>query len=156
MRRRLLLDTNLLILFVVGLTDVRMIARHRRLRIYDPIDFAYVSDLVAISDGLASCPNVLTEASNLIGQIAEPDKSRILSRYRALFGEIDEGFVPSSTAAQRPEFERLGLADAVLLFMASEGGALLTDDLPLYLAAANSGVEAINYNHIRRNRPDYT
>jgi hypothetical protein len=154
--RRLLLDTNLLILLVVGLTDLRIIARHKRLQhTYDVTDFREIVEYVRISDGLVFCPHVLAETSNLLRQTSEPDKSRISDRYRLLIGSVNETLVSSLAAANHPEFNRLGLTDSVLLLMSAEGGALITDDLPLFLAAQRTGAEAINYNHVRQNRPDF-
>jgi hypothetical protein len=55
----------------------------------------------------------------------------------------------------RDEFIRLGLTDSVLLELGRSGATLLTVDLDLYLAALDAGLNVINYNHLKENRPDF-
>jgi hypothetical protein len=45
-------------------------------------------------------------------------------------------------------FERLGLTDAAIMALVGEV-EILTDDLPLYLAASRSGVGVTNFTHLR-------
>ena len=48
----------------------------------------------------------------------------------------------------RPEYLRLGLTDAVPLQALQAGIVLVTDDLNLYLAASNAGLDALNFSHV--------
>ena len=93
-------------------------------------------------------PNVLTEASNLLGQHGEPEVSLIFRTFRALIKEAEEFFVKSETAAENKHFVRLGLTDAALLEVVSKSNPLITADLDLYLAAsAKDGQAAFNFFH---------
>ena len=95
-------------------------------------------------------PNTLTEASNLLGQHGEPQRSRLLLMLRALIEQSPESVVASVEAARHDVFPRLGLTDAALLEVVSADAPLLTVDLDLYVAALASGDEAaINFNHWR-------
>lgn len=152
----LLLDTNLPVLLVVGLTDLSYIAKHKRLSGYDEKDFEIVNGYVAGSDRLIICPNVASETSNLLRQIAEPARSQIGSAFAEIIGRIEESYVPSVDAASMPEHLRLGITDSVLLLLAKTDATLLTADLDLYLAAAHRNLSTINYNHIREQRADYS
>jgi len=67
----------------------------------------------------------------------------------------EEQVIKSKVAVGRKEFIRLGLTDAVLLELAHKGATLSTVDLALYLAARASGLNAINYNHVREQRVDF-
>lgn len=153
--RLLLLDTNLLILFVVGLTNRSYIAKHKRLQAYDVEDFKIVSGLIEDSLGLLFVPNVLTEASNLLRQIKDPIRSEIGKIFGDIVGRVNEQYLPSVDVVVTPNFARLGLTDAVLIKLAESGGDLLSDDLDLYLAAHALGLNAVNYNQIRDMRPDF-
>ena len=151
----ILLDTNILVLVAVGLTDIRYIRRHKRLQTFDETDFQIVCDLIDSSSGVIFSPNILTETSNLIRYVGEPMKSEIAMTFSGMIERTEEQYIPSASAVSRSEHVRLGLADAVLLRLAETGATLLTDDHLLYLAAASGGLNAINYNHIREQRPDY-
>ena len=93
-------------------------------------------------------PNTLTEASNLLAQHGEPQRSRFLEALRILIEENEEIVVASKTASQNSEFTRLGLTDAGLLEVISESSPLITVDFALYLAATKreSG-SAYNFRH---------
>lgn len=104
---------------------------------------------------LLFCPNVLTETSNLIRHAPEPIDREIAGTLSALATSSDETWISSPHAMQHSEYRRLGLTDAVLLTLAAKGGALLTLDLDLYLAAARAGHEVINFNHLRAERPGF-
>lgn len=152
----LVLDANLSILVAVGLTKRDYIPKHKRLQGYDEIDFETVTRIIENSTKLVLTPNVLTETSNLINYIGEPIRSEVMSVFGRIINSTVEKVIESRLAVQRPEYLRLGLTDAVLLALTqSLKGTLLTVDLGLYLAALDAGLEAINYNHIKAQRPDY-
>ena len=146
----LFIDANLIVLLVVGLVGRDLIARHRRTRTFAVEDYDRLTQVISRVDKLRVTPNTLTEASNLLGQHREPQRSRLLLKLRALIEQSPETVVASVDAARRDEFPRLGLADAALLEIVSADAPLLTVDLDLYRAALASGEEAaINFNHWR-------
>ena len=143
-------DANLLVLLVAGRSARRLIARHRRLRDYSVADYHRLVDLLARVDQLFVTPNTLTEASNLLAQHAEPERSRLLDQLRALIHRSEEVVVVSRDAAAGAAFLRHGLTDAVLLEVVSEEIPLLTIDGGLYQEALGSGREtAVNFEHVR-------
>ena len=146
----LFIDANLIVLLVVGLVGRDLIARHRRTRTFAVEDYDRLTQAISRVGKLRVTPNTLTEASNLLGQHGEPQRSRLLLKLRALIEQSPETVVASVDAARRDEFPRLGLADAALLEIVSADTPLLTVDLDLYVAALASGEEAaINFNHWR-------
>ncbi len=95
-------------------------------------------------------PNALTEASNLLSQHGEPERSHLLKALRRLIENTDEVIVASVQASRHPSFHRLGLTDAALLEIVSPEAPLLTVDLQLYVEALKGGkYRALNFNHIR-------
>ena len=105
---------------------------------------------ISLVDNVRVTPNTLTEASNLLGQHREPQRSQLLLTLRTLIEQSTETVVASVDAARRDVFPRLGLTDAALLDVVSADAPLLTVDLDLYVAALVSGDEAaINFNHWR-------
>jgi hypothetical protein len=153
MGKTVVLDTNLLVLLVVGLTNRKYISAHGRLRAYTVDDFDLLSELIGLSAGVVVTPNTLTEASDLLRQkIREPAKSEIAGVFQVLIQKLHERYVSSIAASTREEFLRIGLADSVLLEIGKEDVVILSADLDLCVAAEMAGYTAINFNH-ERDRP---
>ncbi len=149
MKGGLLIDTNLLVLFVVGTAAKEYIAKHKKLTAFTVEDYDMLVKIVAGASEVLVTPNTLTETSNLAAYIGEPARSKVLDVLRAVSTTSQELYVPSSTAAHRREFIRLGLADAALLEVAAKNVTLLTTDFDLYNAALTQGAKALNFNHLR-------
>lgn len=150
---RVALDANLLLLLVVGATARRFIRYSKRLGAYREPDFDLVLGIIRSASELIVTPNVLTEVSNLAPQgISEPGASEVGLVLADLARRSREVYVPSRDAVERPEYRRLGLTDAVLMDVALTGAVLWTDDLALYLAAAERGVPSCNFTYLRRER----
>lgn len=145
-----ILDSNLLVLLVVGSESRDLISRHRRLEHYSAEDYDILLELLKDADQLLVTPNTLTEASNLIRQRGEPERSLLMRRLQFLIHGSKEIVVASVDASSHEKFERLGLTDAALLEIACSDTPLLTVDFDLYLAALESGEErAVNFTHYR-------
>ena len=66
------LDTNLLVLLVVGSESRELISKHRRLEHYSAEDYDILVELLQNAENLFVTPNTLTETSNLVSQHGEP------------------------------------------------------------------------------------
>jgi hypothetical protein len=146
----LLIDTNLLVLFVVGTAAKEYIAKHKKLTAFTVEDYDRLVKIIARASEVLVTPNTLTETSNLAAYINEPARSKVLDVLRKVIASASqERYVPSSVAAERKEFVRLGLADAALLEIAAKDVTLLTTDFDLYNTALKKGAQALNFNHLR-------
>ena len=146
-----LVDTNLLVLFIVGTASPSYIQRHKRLTEFDEEDYKLLVRLLSNASDVFVTPNTLTETSNLAGYISEPARSQVYRVLQKITNESTEIVIPSKSAVARTEFIRLGLTDAALIHATTENTVLLTADLSLYLAATAAGAIAMNFNHIRDN-----
>ena len=145
---RIFVDANLLVLLVVGRTNKNLIEKHRRLREFQKKDYDTLIGILNQVDKILVTPNTLTEASNLLAQHGEPERSRFFEVLRILIEENEEIVVTSKTASQNVEFKRLGLTDAGLLEVISNSNPLITVDLALYLAAiSKESGSAYNFRH---------
>lgn len=150
MRPYLAVDTNLLVLFVVGATALDYISKHKKLyNEFCASDYAFLQDTIANSSGIIVTPHVLAETSNLLAYVGEPAKSEIFMVFKAMIAETKETLIRSAQASTRDEFSRLGLTDAALLELCGDDVILLTCDTDLWLAALNKGLQALNFTHMR-------
>ena len=107
-------------------------------------------DITAAAERVFVTPNTLTEASNLLAQHRDPERSRLMARLRLLIHGSEEVVVSSSDASSNTEFRRLGLTDAALLQVVTADTPVITVDLGLYVAAAREDPSAaLNFDHYR-------
>ncbi len=140
------IDTNLLVLLVVGSVDRELIATHRRTRTFTAENY---DSLLSVTGKLQVfvTPNTLTEASNLL---ANRRDTRFLDKLQILIEKSKEIVVTSVTAAHNSAFARLGLTDAALLEVVSTEKPLITVDLELYSAALAKGEKAaVNFTYLQ-------
>ena len=145
-------DTNLLVLLVVGRVGRDLIAKHRRLRAYTAEDYDVLIDLIGRVERVFVTPNTLTETSNLLSQHGEPERSRLLAMLRSIIRNSEEVVIASAVASSNEDFIRFGLTDTALLEAVSEETPLLTVDFNLYDAAirkSRNAPTAVNFRHLR-------
>jgi hypothetical protein len=148
-RNALFIDTNLLLVLLVGAMDPDQVERFKRTRAYSREDYVMLAVFVSGYRHMLTTPNVLTEVSNLLGQLTGSLRRRALVALGALTGELREKYLPSTDLVVHPHFPLLGLADISIIRSVNTGVTVLTDDLPLYAELSSAGVDVINFNHLR-------
>ena len=146
------IDANLLVLLVVGSAGRELIPKHRRLQEYTAEDYDALLDLLEGVECIFVTPNTLTEASNLLGQHGQPERSRFFERLRFLIENTREVVISSRLAVSNADFGRLGLTDAALIEAVTEDVPLLTTDFILYVAAmrkSRNAPTAVNFLRFR-------
>ncbi len=148
-RRRVLLDANILLLLVAGWTDRRIIQVHKRLRMFRDTDFDLIATFIGDDGELVLLQSIITETSNILRYIQDPYKTALLTTMQSLVDTCDELSVISRQAVTRAEFVRLGFTDAAILQAMDSEIVLLTADLDLFLAALAGGLTAFNFHQLR-------
>ena len=144
----LLLDTNVLLLFLVGSKYPDRIGT-KRLKAFDVAHLDKVIKICRDHRVHITLPNILTEVSNFLGsgqQQLVPDGVETLRDY---CGFVREMYVPSPEVVSDPVFSRLGLTDTAILRLADEKVEVLTIDFQLHGRLIEKGVKAVNILHFR-------
>jgi hypothetical protein len=147
--KTLVLDTALLTLLIVGLTDRKYIAAHKRLSQFVEEDFDLLVAALEQAEMLVVTPNTMTETSNWLRHIKEPARARIQKVFAGFIHRSREIYVSSTDAVDRPEFLQLDLTDSVILEVAKSDVVVLSTDLNLCIAAEVAEYAAVNFNHLR-------
>jgi len=144
----LLIDANLLVLYMIGTVNKSRITKFKRTEKYTARDFEALRSILAQFARVITTPHILTEVSNLARPLGKEQAafSRAFSRW---IDAADERFEASREIARQPLFARLGLTDAAVASATRKEMLVLTDDLDLYLALARAGADCINFSHIR-------
>ena len=150
MKGVVVIDTNLLVLLVVGSASRNYIQKHKRLSDYTPEDFDLLGLILSEFSEIVFLPHILAEVSNIARQIDFPAKRQVQAAFRVLVTTCVEFPVQSISGVQREEFGRVGLTDAVILhFLALNANGinptLLTSDTELANLAQSLGYSVIDY-----------
>lgn len=147
--RGLLLDTNLLLVYVIGLWNPKQVGQFKRTASFCLEDFELLARLVQFFDQVITTPNILTEVNSLSNQLSEDFKSTYYSRFSEQIRLLNECYVPSLDVASMQTFARFGLTDSVIQQLTRDKYLVLTDDLKLSLHLQTNGIDALNFNHLR-------
>jgi hypothetical protein len=140
-------DSNLLLLLIVGAVDPLLIEKHRRTSAYSQEDYILLTTLLQPVTHLLTTPHVATEVNNLLGTL--PDSFRFTSLLRDILLRARESYERSSILVSDIVWQRLGIADTALTRV-SKHRLVLTDDLNLALTLERAGSNVINFNHLRQ------
>ena len=144
----LALDTNILLLWIVGAATGRVLGK--RLKSYCDDDLTILRSCIEGHDRLIVTPNVWTEVSNVWHWGIEGSARRTIQQ--TLLGAIPSSLEiskPSREVAADPDFGRLDLADCAWLAVLDQDMTLLTDDVALCDTAVSRGFEAVNFTRLR-------
>jgi hypothetical protein len=147
--RRLLLDTNVLLVLLVGSVRRDLVCKHPRTRAYDEAAFDLLGAIVRQYPHILLTPHILAETTNLL----KDDRHIRPQEYTAII-EILRGAretqVPKDTLLAHPHFVNVGAADSSILEVSGDPEVhVLTADLELWGLLKRSGRKVTNFNHIR-------
>lgn len=145
----LLVDTNLLLLYLAGSYDKRLIGRFKRIAKYDATDFVRVSSMIRLAGALVSTAHILTEVSNLSMQMPERDYQDYFRWIARTGSAINERQIEAQRIFSNELFPRMGMTDSGIMELAPNSYLVLTDDFPLANRLEHMKVDVINYNHVR-------
>lgn len=157
MNPALVLDSNLLVLYITGLASKSYINSNKRLRANSYSHFVLLDEFISEASNILLTPNTVTERSNLLDCFKNPaERADVSVVLHALLKECGERYVPSVDACERPEFRAVGITDTVLLTLSTKPSVLLTSDHDLVQAAIRAGCAALNFTHEADNRGLYS
>jgi predicted nucleic acid-binding protein len=146
----LLIDTNLLVLFIVGSVNRNRIDNFKRTSKYSKEDFDLLLGVISgLGKPLYTVAHVLAEVSNLT-VLQGPERLLARQVLKATVAVLKEPEMESVRASDAKEYPALGLVDAAIATVARENDcAVLTDDLDLYVALINRGIPTFNFTHLQ-------
>lgn len=145
-----LLDSNLLLLLVVGMCDRQQVATFKRLNTFVVEDYDLLVAIVSDFRRIYLTPNVVTEVSNLAGALSGELRRRCFEILAILIRRAEELVIRSTVASEHDMFVEFGVTDVVLEICAGDPPLVLTVDFPLAQILAARGRPVVNFNHLRR------
>lgn len=148
----ILIDTNILILWVVGTVNRERISRFNRTKTFTPNDYDILSQLLDYFSRVVTTPHILTEVNSLMNTLGEPERStglQILGEALQNSDKVYEEYRESSQIMQNNQFYKFGLTDCGIMEVCQGRYLVLTDDFKLAGYLFSQNIDTINFNHIR-------
>jgi hypothetical protein len=145
--KRVLLDANLLLLFLIGSYERSRITRFKRTAVFSENDFDILTSLMTAFRAVVTTPHVLTEVSNLANSLPEhlkPSWSEHFAAHTAAFLEL---FTPAVEIMNQPSFSLFGLTDAAVHTIAVDT-LILTEDFPLSGFLRSQDIPVLNFREL--------
>ena len=146
------IDTNALIVLVVGMIDKSLISSHRRTSIYEIVDFENLAYLIGDLDRIVTTPNVLTEVDNLLNNFQKGHRWTYFQVLKELISNSTEQFIQSKLCLNLDAFFELGLTDTGVLEICKNCDFLITGDSRLSDYASAYGIRVVDLVKIRNQR----
>ncbi|HXG65552.1 MAG TPA: PIN domain-containing protein [Blastocatellia bacterium] len=148
-QKGILIDTNILLLYFIGSFDPNLISNFKRTIQFTVEDYKILLLLLRPFEKLITTPNILTEVSNLSGQLGEPARTSYFQVFAEKIALLEEHYIHSHEAAAQEDFLRFGLTDTNTFNLSKDQYLVLTDDFRLSQCLQKKDIDAINFNHIR-------
>ena len=153
----IILDTNVLLAYIVGNWNVDLLSDFKRTASYSPDDLGLLNWLVDKAGGrLNVTPGILAELCNLSDSLNKRYENEIFLRIGSFVKTAKDRRTESTKLCDHPAFPRLGFADISVIDCCVSGAVLVTDDVDCYVAAVNvlEGTKSrrghvYNFNHLR-------
>jgi hypothetical protein len=147
----ILVDTNLLVMYVVGSLYPTLIKDFRGKKAYDEADFAVLATFLGRFDKIIVAAAVLAETTNLLDRLQGRRRDAVFQYLAArLPSELfEERWIGMGQVVTTHGFVRFGFADATVEELGVAGAPVLTDDFDLYHHLLTRQVEAFNFTQIR-------
>ena len=139
----------MLVVFVVGSVDPKLLGVVKRVKEYRPSDYELIYAYLSLFSEVVLLPNTISKASNLLDHLKGARREYCMERLAQLVQESSERYIASVSAVQQPEYMALGVVDAAILCALDSGTFLLTADRELYLAALYRNCEAQYFQEFR-------
>lgn len=148
-QKSVLVDTNLLLLLFLGTFDPGRIHKFKRTQQFSDKDFYLLVNYLSTFDKVVTTPHILTEVSNLGGQLGLDFRTAFLTVYSQLVQRLEETSRSALEIVATDLFITLGLTDAGIGLICSTAMVVLTDDSRLAAILAEKGVQVLSFDVLR-------
>lgn len=148
-QKGLLIDTNLLILLIMGNYDVALIEKNKRTEKYSKEDYLVLRKFSDSFNRIITTPNILTGVSNLSPNFNKDINKKYFDEFSAFIQRAVEKYIKTLNLKTEEYFNPYGVSDSIIINLCKRGYLLITDDLKLFNFINAQKYEVLNFNHIR-------
>jgi hypothetical protein len=146
--KKVVLDTNLLLLWLVARTDANLLQKFKRVKQFTYRDFERLQELLQPYRKFVTTPHILSETSNFLDQAPLRQRTALIEALKDFIRSGVEVYRPADELIDRDEFNAFGLTDTAIAQLSAEA-VVLTVDYRLAGKIEAMGGNALNFNHYR-------
>lgn len=143
----IIVDTNIMLLFLVGCYDINYIRQFKRTRKYSKEEYYFIRELLTryYNNKVFTSPHILTELSNFSLNIQDDRRNKYFNFFIKIFNGIYEIYVEKNKIIEFKELPKFGITDVAIFNISKENNLLvLTDDIKLTGYLTKNKVDVLN------------
>jgi len=140
--RKVVIDTNVLLLLIVGSIDPLLIAKNKFTHQWGNEDYLVLRTIIDGANIILVQP-VLVESSDLLGNMNE-----FHEHLEVIIKLYKESLIPSKKLIKSIAYNEFGLADASILEQAQKGAYVVTADRRLCELIRRKKYNLVNFNEV--------
>lgn len=146
----IILDTNVFLLYLIGVYDINFIKDFKRTVKYDIEDFEWLKLVIKPFKSIYVTPQILAEAWNLFENIRDPKFSDFLDSTLHIFTLIDEEYINKNDIVQNSSLRHIGVTDTSIIEVAMNLNLLvITDDFRSVHHYMSRDISVLNINQLK-------
>ena len=150
--KKIILDTNVFLLYLIGRIAPHKIKTHKRTSIYAVEDYNFlISTVNNIGSDLELiiCPNITTEVDNLLNNTFQGyDKEKYVYLSKEIYKKSVEVYIKTIESIEQYTYYDLGITDSVILLMAKNCDLLISGDSKLCDYARSMDIPLLDFKGI--------
>ncbi|WP_291134368.1 hypothetical protein [Flavobacterium sp. UBA7663] len=145
----ILIDSNSLIILLLGLIDENLIGQHKRASIYTKEDFKNL--VIAIQDfkKLIVLPQVWAEADNLLNNFSGNHKYQYISNLKHIIEQSTEKYLEIKSLLKNENLLAVGITDSLIIEIAKDCEYVITSDSKLSDLIIANGISVYDMVQVR-------
>ncbi len=148
----ILIDSNSLLVLILGLMNPSLINKHSKTSIYEEEDFHNLVFTIKNLESIVVLPNIWTEVDNLLNKFTGSQKELYVKRIIETIKKTSEKYLESKIIENNLSFYDLGLADTLILECARDCEMLITSDSALSDYARAYGINVYDMKELKNER----
>jgi rRNA-processing protein FCF1 len=152
-KKGIIVDSNIMLLFLVGCYDISYIHMFKRTIKYTEEEYYFIRDLLNTNyykDRVYTSPHILTELSNLSTMQGER-RRKYFNIFSKILDNTCEIYIEKNKILKFQELSKFGITEIGIYKMAKECNLLvLTDDFRLSSYLSDKFVDVINLRNISK------
>ncbi len=131
--KKLIIDTNLLILLIVGRYNINLISGHKKLGRYDKHDYNFVNFIAGKAKVIYLTPGIISEVTNHLNP-SDKNYSNYFRKLISILEFFQEEYKNKNVILKLSFFPKLGYTDSTIIDLSIQEKCLvLTDDREMVL-----------------------
>jgi hypothetical protein len=149
-RTGVVVDSNLLLLAIVGSYRRKLVGTFKRLAAFTAADFDLLIYFLGQFGAVVTTPMILAEVNSLANSLESHYKPGLYVAFADWAQRMAEEVPATKEIVVTDHFKRFGYTDAAIAIAAAQKYLVLTDDFALAGFLSSRGVQARNFTHLRQ------